>query len=133
MMTKYYSDRLLQAYDMHCMAGCDYKKAAEHFGYSKGVTDIIRGVFNRFVKLNASLSDVQDYLEGNYLASTKALEYYIRFVGERDRQVSACDLASELQIYDVEALKCKLRGMTVNQPDLVYYTDTFGLDCLTIK
>jgi hypothetical protein len=132
-MTKYYEERLINAYNLHLMTGWNYKRIAEHYGFGKAATDHIRGMFNRFVKIEADLRDVREYLAGNYLVSFKALEYYIRFVGGGDRQISGERLAEELGIYDVEQLKCMLRGLTATQPDLLYYTDTNGMDCLTIR
>lgn len=132
-MTDYYKERLLRAYRLHTACGYDYKQAAEHFGYGKAVNDHIRAMFNRFAKINASDQDVQDYLDGNYLRSVKAVEYHLRFVGERDRQISARRLAEELRVYDVERLKCMLYGMAYVCPDLVSYSDTHGLDSLNIR
>ena len=90
-------------------------------------------MFNRFVKIGATSWDVADYLDGNYLRSVKALEYYLRFVGGQHRQISARTLAVELGVYDVERLKCLLRGLSTTQPDLLSYTDTLDLDTLTIR
>jgi hypothetical protein len=131
-MTDYYAYRLIHAYRHHRLTGNDYDQVAEHFGYGVGTNNAIKGIFNRMVKINAKLQDVIDYLNGNYLASNKALEYYIRFVGERKRQISACLLAEELKLYDVEKLKNMLRGMTALYPELVNYSDTYGLDTLSI-
>ena len=83
--------------------------------------------------IGATSWDVADYLDGNYLRSVKALEYYLRFVGGQHRQISARTLAVELGVYDVERLKCLLRGLSTTQPDLLSYTDTLDLDALTIR
>ena len=56
-----------------------------------------------------------------------------RFVGGQHRQISARTLAVELGVYDVERLKCLLRGLSATQPDLLSYTDTLDLDALTIR
>lgn len=133
-MTKYYADHLLEAIRLHSAYGWSYNELAEHgYRYSKGVTDAIRGTFNRFVKIEADEVDVQAWLDGEYLINIKALEYHLRFVGGRNRQISAVTLAEELGVYDVDRLKCMLFGMSINHPDLCDYTDTFGLDCLTIR
>ena len=132
-MTGYYKERLIVAYRYHEASGETYKQISERFGFGKAVNDHIRAMFNRFVKIGATTMDVEDYLEGNYLVSAKALEYHLRFVGESDRQIRATTLAEELGVYDIDRLKCMLRGMTINQPDLLYYTDTLGLDSLTIR
>jgi hypothetical protein len=115
------------------MTGWNYKQVAEHYGFGKAANDHIRAMFNRFVKIGADVQDVKDYLAGNYLVSFKALEYHIRFVGGGDRQISAERLAQELGVYDVYRLKCMLFGITATRPDLLYYTDTNGMDCLSIR
>ena len=132
-MTEYYKERLIRAYHYHEVHGASYKETSEYFGFGKATNDHIRAIFNRFAKIGAKTEDIVDYLEGNYLISAKALEYHIRFVGKRDRQTRAAWLAEELGVYDIDRLKCMLRGMSINQPDLVYYTDTYGLDSLTIR
>ena len=132
-MTDYYQKKLLNAYWLHECNGYSYNQVAEHYGYGKAVNDHIRGMFNRFVKIGATSWDVADYLDGNYLRSVKALEYYLRFVGGQHRQISARTLAVELDVYDVERLKCLLRGLSATQPDLLSYTDTLDLDALTIR
>ena len=132
-MTKYYADKLIEAYNLHLSNGWNYNQIKEHCGYGKAANDHIRATFNRFVKIEATLRDVREYLDGNYLQSIKALEYYIRFVGERDREIYGRQLAEELQIYDIERLQNMLRGLAITAPDLLYYTDTNGMDCLTIK
>lgn len=133
-MTKYYADHLLNAIRLHNAYGWSYNELAEHgYIYSKGVNDIIRGTFNRFVKIGATESDVEAWLNGEYLRSVKALEYHLRFVGGRDRQISSVTLAEELGVYDVDHLRCMLRGMSITHSDLCYYTDTLDLDSLTIR
>ena len=132
-MTDYYQKKLLNAYWLHECNGYSYNQVAEHYGYGKAVNDHIRSMFNRFVKIDATSWDVADYLDGNYLRSVKALEYYLRFVGGQHRQISARTLAVELGVYDVERLKCLLRGLSATQPDLLSYTDTLDLDALTIR
>lgn len=132
-MTDYYQKKLLNAYWLHECNGYSYNQVAEHYGYGKAVNDHIRAMFNRFVKIGATSWDVADYLDGNYLCSVKALEYYLRFVGGQHRQISARTLAVELGVYDVERLKCLLRGLCATQPDLLSYTDTLDLDALTIR
>jgi hypothetical protein len=132
-MTEYYANKLIQAYDLHIMSGWNYNQVKEHYGFGKATNDHIRATFHRFVKIGASLQDVKDYLDRNYLQSAKALEYHVRFVGEHNRQISAQRLAEELQIFDVDWLKCMLNGLTITAPGLLYYTDTHGMDCLTIK
>ena len=132
-MTDYYQKKLLNAYWLHECNGCSYNQVVEHYGYGKAVNDHIRGRFNRFVIIGATGWDVADYLDGNYLRSVKALEYYLRFVGGQHRQISARTLAVELGVYDVERLKCLLRGLSATQPDLLSYTDTLDLDALTIR
>ena len=132
-MTKYYEEKLIRAYELHIMRGWNYNQVKEYYGFGKAANDHIRATFNRFVKIGAALQDVRDFLDGNYLQSAKALEYYIRFVGERKRQIYGRQLAAELGIYDIERLQNMLRGLTVTAPDLLHYTDTHGLDCLTIK
>ena len=132
-MTDYYQKKLLNAYWLHERHGYSYDQAAEHYGYGKAVTDHIRAMFNRFAKIGATGNDVADYLDGNYLRSIKALEYYLRFVGGQHRQISARTLAAELGVYDVERLKCLLHGLSATQPELLNYTDTLGLDALTIR
>ena len=132
-MTDYYQKKLLNAYWLHECNGYSYNQVAEHCGYGKAVNDHIRAMFNRFVKIGATSWDVADYLDGDYLRSVKALEYYLRFVGGQHRQISARTLAVELGVYDVERLKCLLRGLSTTQPDLLSYTDTLDLDTLTIR
>lgn len=132
-MTDYYQKKLLNAYWLHECNGYSYNQVAEHYGYGKAVNDHIRAMFNRFVKIGATSWDVADYLDGNYLRSVKALEYYLRFVGGQHRQISARTLAVKLGVYDVERLKCLLRGLGTTQPDLLSYTDTLDLDALTIR
>lgn len=132
-MTDYYQKELLNAYWLHECNGYSYNQVAEHYGYGKAANDHIRAMFNRFVKIGATSWDVADYLDGNYLRSVKALEYYLRFVGSQHRQISARTLAAELGVYDVERLKCLLRGLSATQPDLLSYTDTLDLDALTIR
>lgn len=132
-MTDYYQKKLLNAYWLHECNGYSDNQVAEHYGYGKAVNDHIRAMFNRFVKIGATSWDVADYLDGNYLRSVKALEYYLRFVGGQHRQISARTLAVELGVYDVERLKCLLRGLSTTQPDLLSYTDTLDLDALTIR
>lgn len=132
-MTDYYQKKLLNAYWLHECNGYSYNQVAEHYGYGKAVNDHIRAMFNRFVKIGATSWDVADYLDGNYLRSVKALEYYLRFVGGQHRQISAQTLAVELGVYNVEQLKCLLRGLSATQPDLLSYTDTLDLDALTIR
>lgn len=132
-MTDYYQKKLLNAYWLHECNGYSYNQVAEHYGYGKAVNDHIRAMFNRFVKIGATSWDVADYLDGNYLRSVKALEYYLRFVGGQHRQISARTLAVELGVYDVERLKCLLRGLSTTLPDLLSYTDTLDLDALTIR
>lgn len=132
-MTDYYQKKLLNSYWLHECNGYSYNQVAEHYGYGKAVNDHIRAMFNRFVKIGATSWDVADYLDGNYLRSVKALEYYLRFVGGQHRQISARTLAVELGVYDVERLKCLLRGLSTTQPDLLSYTDTLDLDALTIR
>ena len=132
-MTDYYQKKLLNAYWLHECNGYSYNQVAEHYGYGKAVNDHIRAMFNRFVKIGATSWDVADYLDGNYLRSVKALEYYLRFVGGQHRQINARTLAVELGVYDVERLKCLLRGLSTTQPDLLSYTDTLDLDALTIR
>ena len=132
-MTDYYQKKLLNAYWLHECNGYSYNQVAEHYGYGKAVNDHIRAMFNRFVKIGATSWDVADYLDGNYLRSVKALEYYLCFVGGQHRQISARTLAVELGVYDVERLKCLLRGLSATQPDLLSYTDTLDLDALTIR
>lgn len=132
-MTDYYQKKLLNAYWLHECNGYSYNQVAEHYGYGKAVNDHIRAMFNRFVKIGATSWDVADYLDGNYLRSVKALEYYLRFVGGQHRQIRARTLAVELGVYDVERLKCLLRGLSATQPDLLSYTDTLDLDALTIR
>lgn len=131
-MTKYYADHLLEALWLHETKGKDYNTIAWEHGYTKGVTDTIRGTFNRFVKIGATEDDVAAWVYGEYLRSMKALEYHLRFVGGRNRQISAADLAKELNVYDVKRLKKMLRGLTMTQPELCNYTNTLGLDCLSI-
>lgn len=133
-MTKYYEDHLLEAIWLHDINGWSYNELAEHgYCYSQSVTNKIRGMFNRFVKIGAIRSDVEAYLNGEYLSNIKALEYHLRFVGGRNRQISSIQLAEELGAYDIDQLKRYLRGMSINHPDLCYYTDTLGLDSLTIR
>ena len=132
-MTDYYQKKLLNAYWLHECNGYSYNQVAEHYGYGKAVNDHIRAMFNRFVKIGATSWEVADYLDGNYLRSVKALEYYLRFVGGQHRQISARTLAVELGVYDVERLKFLLRGLSATQPDLLSYTDTLDLDALTIR
>ena len=132
-MTKYYEEKLINAYELHIIAGWNYNQVKEHFGFGKAANDHIRATFNRFVKIGATLQDVKEYLAGNYLQSAKALEYYIRFVGGRNREIYGRTLAAELGIYDFERLQCLLRGLTAIAPDLVSYSDTHDLDKLTIK
>ena len=132
-MTDYYQKKLLNAYWLHECNGYSYNQVAEHYGYGKAVNDHIRAMFNRFVKIGATSWDVADYLDGNYLRSVKALEYYLRFVGGQHRQISARTLSVELGVYDVERLKCLLRGLSATQPDLLSYTYTLDLDALTIR
>ena len=132
-MTDYYQKKLLNAYWLHECNGYSYNQVAEHYGYGKAVNDHIRAMFNHFVKIGATSWDVADYLDGDYLRSVKALEYYLRFVGGQHRQISARTLAVELGVYDVERLKCLLRGLSATQPDLLSYTDTLDLDALTIR
>lgn len=132
-MTDYYQKKLLNAYWLHECNGYNYNQVAEHYGYGKAINDHIRAMFNRFVKIGATSWDVADYLDGNYLRSVKALEYYLRFVGAQHRQISARTLAAELGVYDVERLKCLLRGLSATQPEFLNYTDTLGLDALTIR
>jgi|GEM_PF-2241309 len=132
-MTKYYAEKLITAYELHILRGWNYNQVKEHYGFGKAVNDHIRAMFNRFVKTGVALQDVRDFLGGNYLQSAKALEYYIRFVGERNRQIYGRQLAEELGVYDIERLQNMLRGLTVTAPDLLHYTDTHGMDCLTIK
>ena len=119
---------------LHNAFGWSYNELADHgYRYSKGVTDIIRGAFNRFVKIGATESDVEAWLNGEYLNSVKALEYHLRFVGGRGRQISSVTLADELGVYDISRLRCMLRGMSITHSDLCYYTDTLDLDSLTIR
>ncbi len=133
-MSKYYADHLLEAIRLHNACGWSYNELADHgFCYSKGVNDAIRGTFNRFVKIGATEFDVAAWLNGEYLTNVKALEYHLRFVGGRDRQISSVALADELGVYDIARLRCVLRGMSITHYDLCYYTDTLDLDCLTIR
>ena len=106
-MTKYYADHLLEAIRLHNAYGWSYNELAENgYIYSKGVNDIIRGTFNRFVKIGATESDVKAWLNGEYLSNVKAQEYHLRFVGGRDRQISSVTLAEELGVYDIDRLRC---------------------------
>ena len=133
-MTKYYADHLLEAIRLHNAYGWSYNELAENgYIYSKGVNDIIRGTFNRFVKIGATESDVKAWLNGEYLSNVKAQEYHLRFVGGRDRQISSVTLAEELGVYDIDRLRCVLRGMSITHSVLCYYTDTLDLDSLTIR
>jgi hypothetical protein len=66
-MTKYYQDRLLDAYQLHISDGMDYKQASEYCQYGASVDNHIRATFDRFAKINADMWDVCHYLEGNYL------------------------------------------------------------------
>ena len=132
-MTEYYTLKLIRAYNLHLSTGWNYKQVKEHYGFGKATDDHIRAMFNRFVKIGATVQDIMDYFNGDYLQSAKALEYYIRFVGERKRQIAGRTLAAELGIYDIERLQNMLRGISVTAPDLLHYTDTHDMDCLTIK
>ena len=132
-MTEYYAKKLIEAYHLHLLNGWNYNQVKEACGFGKATNDHIRAAFNRFVKIGATLQDVRDLLDGNYLQSIKALEYYIRFVGERKREIYGRQLAEELGVYDIEKLQNMLRGLTATAPDLLHYTDTNGMDCLTIK
>lgn len=132
-MTEYYKERLLQAYKLHEVGGYTYKQIAEMNGYGKAVNDHIRATFNRFAGINAASTDVEQFLQGNYLASAKALEYYIRYVGMRDRQISAHSLATEINVCDIQTLVSRLNGLSITCPDLVHYTNTHGLNCLNIR
>lgn len=132
-MNKYYSKYLIEAIQLHNREGWNFDDLKDHgYIYSESVVRKIRSAFNRFVKIGATAADVEAWVNGDYLHNEKALEYYFRFCG-CNRQVSSVELANELNIYDIDQLRCVLRGMSIKHPDLCYYTDTHDLDSLTIR
>lgn len=83
------------------------------YGYQRGIKE---GEF--LADMECFLAKMATLKKGQY----KALEITKKWCGEMGARVK--------HEYEVKPL---LNGLTVKMPEKFYYTDTNGLDCLTVK
>lgn len=76
--------------------------------------------------------EVLDHIAKNeYIATPETLMFYLYdgFNG----QTTVKDFMKKYDVYDEEYIKQMLNGLTINYPDYIHYTDTLGLDTITLK
>lgn len=123
-----------------CYSGMSFDEMADYRRYSVAATRKIRGTYNKIQKIAAEWCidsyDMIEYVKGNiYNNKTLLLFLLINF---RNTQMRSGDLSH--LIYEATGnfisshdLKPMLFGLdAITQCNPISYTDTHGLDCLTV-
>lgn len=124
-----------------CWAGMSFDELADHQLYSVAATRKIRGTYNKIQKIAAEWGidryDVIDYVKGDIHNAATLLLFLL--MNCRNTQMRSGDLSQRIYestgewIYSGD-LKRMLFGLdAITQCDPISYTDTLGLDCLTVK
>jgi len=116
-----------------------FDEIADQQRFSGAATRKIRGMFNKIWKIKTDWEidtfDTVQYIEGNiYNCNTMLLFLLMNF---RHTQMHGDDLKRYIYemtgnwTYGVESL---LNGLSINTDNsVISYSNTFGLDCLTVK
>ena len=76
--------------------------------------------------------EVLDHIKKNeYIATPETLMFYL--YDGFDGQTTVKDFMKKYDVYDEEYIKQMLNGLAINYPDYIHYTDTLGLDTITLK
>ena len=76
--------------------------------------------------------EVLDHIAKNeYIATPETLMFYL--YDSFNGQTTVKDFMKKYEVYDEEYIKQMLNGLTINYPDYIHYTDTLGLDTITLK
>ncbi len=121
-------------------AGMSFDEIVEE-RYSVAAARKIRGTYNKINTIandwDIDRYDVMEYVKGNIYNVSTLLIFLL--MNCRNTQMSASDLSSIIYettgttIYS-EDLKPMLFGLdSITQCDPISYTDTYGIDCLTVK
>lgn len=124
-----------------CYSEMSFDEMADYQRYSVSAARKIRGTYNKIQKIAAEWDidryDVIEYVKGNiYNCGTLLLFLLMNF---RNTQMKSDDLSHYIyeatgNIVSSYDLKPMLFGLTVNTNcDPISYSDTLGLDCLSVK
>ena len=76
--------------------------------------------------------EILDHIANNeYIATPETLMFYL-YEGF-DGQTSVKEFMKKYGVYDEEYIKQMLNGLSINYPDFINYSDTLGLDVITLK
>ena len=93
----------------------------------EGIRDAKAGEFLK--DMDSFIAKMSTVRKGQY----KALELMKKFVKESCEKNGLTFIESCVRITHEYDIKPMLFGLTVRMPEYFYYTDTNGMDCLTVK
>lgn len=126
---------------LNCYTGMSFDELADYQRYSVAATRKIRGTYNKIQKIvtewDIDRYDAIEYVKGNIYNNATLLLFLL--MNCRNTQIHSGDLSRLIyeatgNIVSSYDLKPMLFGLTINTNcDPISYSDTYGLDCLTVK